>query len=237
MTRHWAITAGVAATVVAVGGIAVAVASDDEPADAVSANTAAVAVQARWGQQSGGQAAGGGGPAGRQHGRAMQQQRQPQQDHAATADLPEATSIDAATADELRYMAEEEKLAHDVYAALADSYDARQFSTIAAAETRHLESVRVLLDRYQVDDPTAESTPGEFTDDSLQQMYDELVARGAESLAAAAEVGVLIEQTDIDDLTAAIAGTDADDVAQVLGSLRDGSYRHLAAFERLVERA
>lgn len=51
-------------------------------------------------------------------------------------------------------MAEEEKLAHDLYTAFADRYEVRIFGRIAAAETNHLTAVRTLLDRYDVTDPT-----------------------------------------------------------------------------------
>src|SRR5664279_2013629 len=42
-------------------------------------------------------------------------------------------------------MAEEEKLAHDVYVALAASTGDTRFTRIATAETRHLDAVRALL--------------------------------------------------------------------------------------------
>jgi hypothetical protein len=134
-------------------------------------------------------------------------------------------------------MVEEEKLAHDVYVALGEVYDARQFTNIARAEVQHQDSVRTLLDRYGLDDPTTGMPAGEFVNDGLQAMYDELVASGSASLADAAAVGITIETTDIADLTEAIDATDAADVIQVLSSLRDGSEKHLAAFERLADRA
>jgi hypothetical protein len=159
------------------------------------------------------------------------------QQHDPTANLPAATSIDEATERELLYMVEEEKLAHDVYVALAETYDVPQLVNIPRAELTHQDAVRALLDRYGLDDPTVGAASGEFTNDQLQAMYDELVESGSASLAAAAQVGITIETTDIADLTSAVEGTDAPDVVQVLTSLRDGSERHLAAFERLAERA
>jgi hypothetical protein len=144
--------------------------------------------------------------------------------------------ISDATAQELLYMAEEEKLAHDLYITLGAQFDARQLDNIARAETRHLDAVRVLLDRYDLGDPTSEVT-GEFTDPDLQALYDDLLASGSTSLADAAQAGITVERTDIADLTDAIAIADAPDVVQVLSSLRDGSERHLAAFERLADRA
>lgn len=267
MTRRWAVGGAAAAAVLVAGAGAVAIASpwnDEADATAAASTGAAVATQARWGQGNGqgngvtngsgpsqfpgrGQGQGYGSTQGQgsgqgyggQHGRSGHQQgpanRQQHGDPA--ANLPASTEISDATAQELLYMAEEEKLAHDVYVALSEQYDARQFTNIARAETRHLDAVRVLLDRYGLDDPTMGADAGQFDDETLQTMYDELVAEGSTSLAAAAQAGITIEQTDIADLTDAIAGTDAPDVIQVLSSLRDGSQKHLAAFERLADRS
>ena len=152
------------------------------------------------------------------------------------ASLPASTEISEATARELLYMAEEEKLAHDLYVALGERFEARQFDNIARAETKHLDAVRVVLDRYDIDDPTSDAS-GEFTDPTLQALYDDLLASGSTSLAAAAQAGITVETTDIADLTDAIEGADAPDVVQVLSSLRDGSERHLAAFQRLADQA
>jgi hypothetical protein len=55
----------------------------------------------------------------------------------------------------LQAMAEEEKLAGDLYQAFADKYSAAVFDRIGAAEDQHLATVRALLDRYGLNDPTA----------------------------------------------------------------------------------
>ena len=49
------------------------------------------------------------------------------------------------------------------------------------------------------------------------------------------EVGVIIEETDIDDLKAAIAVTDNKDILTVYGNLMNGSLNHLAAFNSHIE--
>jgi len=183
------------------------------------------------GQGSGGQGTGQGAAQGAGQGAQQRMQHDP------AASLPAATSIDETTEQNLLYMVEEEKLAHDVYVALGEVYDVPQLTSIPRAELAHQDAVRVLLDRYDLDDPTIGAAEGEFSNDALQSLYDELVAAGTTTLADAAQVGITIETTDIADLTEAIDATDAADVVQVLSSLRDGSERHLAAFERLADRA
>jgi hypothetical protein len=235
------------AAVVAAGCVVAGVASASPDSDATpdDSTTAAAhaAQQSRWGDGRGngnGDVQGDAHAHGQAHGQGQGQatgQAAAPTAHESAAALPAASSIDSATEQNLLYMVEEEKLAHDVYVALGEIYDARQFTTIPRAEVQHQESVRTLLERYQLDDPTVGMPPGEFVDDDLQALYDELVATGSVSLADAAAVGVTIEMTDIADLTEAIDATDAEDVAQVLSSLRDGSQRHLAAFERLADRA
>lgn len=140
---------------------------------------------------------------------------------------PEAESPVAA---QLAYLIEEEKLAHDVYVTLGDIWGARIFDSIAASENAHQEQVAALLVAHSVVDPRAD-TVGVFTDPALQSLYDDLIAKGSRSLADALQVGVTIEQTDITDLSEAIAAAPAD-VVTVLQRLLAGSQNHLAAFER-----
>lgn len=146
-----------------------------------------------------------------------------------TSTYPSGTLTDAQKA-ALAGIAEEEKLAHDVYVVLADSTGDARFTRIAASESRHLEAVRAMLERYGIADPTAGRPDGSFASDEVRKLYDELVAEGTASLTAALGVGQKIEKLDIADLDKAAAGLDAPDVAAVYAHLKAGSERHLAAF-------
>ena len=140
------------------------------------------------------------------------------------------TASDSETAT-LLHMVEEEKLAHDVYVALADETGLRVFDRIAVSEARHTDAVRALLDARGIDDPTAGAAAGEFTDPAFDELYADLVAEGSASTDAALQVGVQIEQLDIADLEAAIAETDQADIDAVYGNLLTASGHHLTAFE------
>lgn len=148
---------------------------------------------------------------------------------------PASAATPAETAAMLQAMVAEEKLAHDVYVTLGDLYDVRTFDNIARAETKHQDAVRVLLDAYGVTDPTIGDAVGVFDDPEVQALYDSLVARGDDSLAAAAQVGITIERLDIADLRTALADDQPADVARVLENLMAGSERHLAAFTSLAD--
>jgi hypothetical protein len=142
-----------------------------------------------------------------------------------------ATGLTATEASDLRYMREEEKLARDVYQALGATWTAATvFQRIAQSEQRHMDAVKVVLDRYGIADPAATTKPGAFVDPALQKLYDELVAEGSVSLAAALQVGVQIEQVDIADLQKALAETSNADLEQLYGNLLRGSQNHLKAF-------
>ncbi len=134
----------------------------------------------------------------------------------------------------LLYMREEEKLARDVYQVLYSKWNVRIFSNITVSEQRHFDAVGTLISRYKLTDP-AQETAGVFTNPDLQALYSQLIAKGSISLLDALQVGVTIEETDIDDLKAAIAVTDNRDVLTVYGNLLNGSLNHLSAFNSHIE--
>ncbi|MEU3253360.1 DUF2202 domain-containing protein [Streptomyces sp. NPDC006997] len=139
-------------------------------------------------------------------------------------------TLTAARKTTLANTAEEERLAHALYAALAERHDARVFAHVARAETRHLTAVRTLLDRYDVADPTARQAAGEFTDPAVQATYDRLLEQGTESLSGALEAGRTVETDDVAALTKALSGLTAPDTRQVYTHLLAASERHLTAF-------
>jgi hypothetical protein len=127
-------------------------------------------------------------------------------------------------------MADEEKMAHDVYVTLGTRYpELWQFARIQRSESMHQAAIRNLLTRYDVTDPTAGLAVGTFATDRIQGLYDGLV-NGATSSAAALDAGVTVEETDIADLTKALDGLSAQDVTFVYTNLRNASEDHLAAF-------
>ena len=135
---------------------------------------------------------------------------------------------------EVVLMANEEKLAHDVYVALADLYDVPVFERIAWSENQHQTAVNHLMENYEIAGSPFEMEAGVFTDAGIKTLYDDLVAQGSESLAAAYGVGVQIEELDIADLKTAMEGLEeaAPDVFHVYSNLLRGSERHLTSFQR-----
>jgi hypothetical protein len=130
----------------------------------------------------------------------------------------------------LSLMAEEEKVANDLYIAFGELYGDKVFDRVSSAETKHLSAVQVLLERYSLADPTAELAPGEFSSESMQKLYDSLFAQGSVSRDGAVEAARTSEKNDIRDIAAAAESVTAPDVLAVYSHLLSGSEKHLAAF-------
>lgn len=134
----------------------------------------------------------------------------------------------------LLFMAEEEKLAGDAYKTLNDKWNVRVFDNIGRAERTHEAAVNTLLERYSLPDPTKGA--GEFSNVTLQKLYDNLVSRASSSAEEALRVGAAIEEIDILDLEERMAQTDKEDILLVYGNLVRGSENHLRAFVNNLQR-
>jgi hypothetical protein len=91
--------------------------------------------------------------------------------------------------DGLLKLKEEEKLARDVYSALFGSWGNQVFANIAHAEENHLQAVIFLIQNTGVND-TAKLLPGKFTNPDLEELYNQLVLKGSESIEAALSTGL-----------------------------------------------
>lgn len=147
-----------------------------------------------------------------------------------TASTTTATDLSVEEIASLKFMREEEKLAHDVYVALYSLWGANVFYQISLSETTHTEAILKLLTKYAIDDPAASTAPGEFVDPALQTLYNTLMAMGQVNLIEGLKVGALIEETDIHDINEKMAITDEADILNVYTSLLCGSRNHLRAF-------
>lgn len=136
--------------------------------------------------------------------------------------------------DGLLFMAEEEKLARDVYLAMYDLWGQATFRNIANSEQTHMQSVLDLLEGYGAAAPVLEE--GQFANPDLQALYDQLIAQGSQSLTDALKVAAAIEEIDILDLRERSAQTDEEAILTVYASLESGSENHLRAFTRTLSR-
>ncbi len=216
---------------IVLGAGAVAVYNTSQAASAQAAAPAAAAIaanpQINLNAQGGGNGAANGNGAGNTQNQTVQQP-------AAVHTLPAPTDLSDAEAEGLLYMREEEKLAHDVYVTLYQTWGLPIFDNVAQSEQQHSDSIKALLDIYALDDP-ASSELGVFTNPDLQGLYNDLVARGGASVAEAIKVGAAIEEIDILDLQARLAQTDNADIVQIYNNLLRGSENHLRSYVRTLQ--
>ena len=133
--------------------------------------------------------------------------------------------------DGLMYMREEEKLAHDVYSVLYDTWGQGVFENISNSEQTHTDAIVELINRYDLHDPAEGNDIGVFTDATLQSLNDMLVANGSTSLIDALMVGAAIEEIDMIDINHYIDQVEEnDDILLVYENLLKGSRNHLRSF-------
>jgi hypothetical protein len=130
----------------------------------------------------------------------------------------------------LLYMREEEKLAHDLYLSFYEKWGLPVFQNIASSEQTHTESIEMLLDKYGIPDPAADNPTGVFTNTALQDLYNQLIAQGSQSISDALKTGAAVEEIDILDLRLRSAQTSQPDILQVYQNLEMGSRNHLRSF-------
>lgn len=131
---------------------------------------------------------------------------------------------------DLLFMREEEKLARDVYLTLFEKWGTPVFANIATSEQQHMDAMLILLNTYKLPDPAAATVVGEFVNTELQELYDALIQQGNQSVLEALKVGGIIEETDIEDINAAIETSRLAKIDSVYENLLEGSYNHLRAF-------
>ena len=145
------------------------------------------------------------------------------------------SSLSAVEKTDLLFMREEEKLARDVYLTLYETWRLAVFSNIASSEQSHMDALLKLLRMYRLPDPAAGNAIGEFTNPTLQSLYDTLMEKGRLSALDALQVGGIIEETDMRDLVGAIDRSDNADIDATYENLLCGSRNHLRAFARNLE--
>lgn len=154
------------------------------------------------------------------------------------APLPtQDVSGDQATAEQLTYLIEEEKLAHDVYQAMYEKWGSQVFDNIVKSEATHQTELLAVMQNRGVADPRSDKL-GVFTNDDIQSLYDKLIAQGNQSKTEAYKVGKAIEELDIADIKKFLSQLNpADtDVKATFEQLMAGSEKHLVAFNRQLSR-
>jgi hypothetical protein len=149
--------------------------------------------------------------------------------------LPVEGLSDAERASVIR-LRQDEKFARDVYTVFGQKWDLPIFDNIARAEQRHYDFVGLLIERYELEDPVVDDTPGVFADPELEKLYTEFVARGEGSMEGAFRAGATFEDLDLADIEDMIDASDNADILFIANNLAKGSRNHLRAFAKMLDR-
>ena len=139
----------------------------------------------------------------------------------------EKQDVSAIEIDLLQKQYEEEMMANELYTSFYDKYGIETFKNIAQSEAKHMQAVKALLDRYEIEVPTDY--------DHIKDLYEELKSDWSKSAFDALEVWVKIEFVDIEDIVKAIKTTDNDDIKIVFTNIGWGSYNHLRGFLKAID--
>jgi len=131
----------------------------------------------------------------------------------------------------LLYMLEEEKLAHDIYVEMYAKWGLMPFSNISKSEKYHNQLIQNLLDSFNIEYKNYE-TSGEFENQAIQKLYNNLLEKGNISVENAIIVGATIEELDILDLENRLLLTENSSIKSTFDILIMGSKNHLRAFNR-----
>lgn len=135
----------------------------------------------------------------------------------------------------ISYVREEEKLARDLCLTMYEQWGLKFFQNIGDSEAAHSDVAKRLIIRYELEDPVGEDEVGLFSNETLRELYKQLIAQGTLSRIDAIKVGAAIEEISILDLEKYLLQTDDSEIQLVYEGLLEGSYGHLHSFVRMFE--
>ena len=145
-----------------------------------------------------------------------------------------AAALTTGERDGILFIWEEERMAEDLYLELYKNVKLPIFLNVANSEQIHMDSVKVLMDRYGLNE-TVQDGDGVYANETLQKIYDDLLVSGEKSPEDALKAAALVEETSVHDLEIQISDTDKPEIISVYGGLLMGSEKHLRSFVRALE--
>jgi len=99
-----------------------------------------------------------------------------------------------------------------------------------------MDAVKILIDKYGLEDSMKSGEVGVFNNPEFQKLYDDLIEKGFKSKADAIQVGMTIEDLDIYDLEKFMKETSNEDILRVFDNLNKGSMNHMRAFDKQLKK-
>jgi hypothetical protein len=128
----------------------------------------------------------------------------------------------------MRFIWEEEMTARDLYISFYNETNQSIFLNLVRSEQNHMDQVKSIMDRYGVSTPVPDQ--GALENQTLIQIYTDLLSRGNRSDKEALMAAATFEEISITDLQKEIAATDNQEVIAVYQGLLAGSRKHLRSY-------
>lgn len=146
----------------------------------------------------------------------------------AAEEIATKTELTQTDSEALLFMLEEEKLARDTYQYLDNLWGINQFANIKLSEQTHMDAIVNLLRKYEIEYSILPM--GQFSNQKLQDLYNQFVADGQLNTGNALQIGATIEDLDIVDLEEYINATSNQSIIDVYKNLQCGSRNHIRSF-------
>ncbi len=140
-------------------------------------------------------------------------------------DVGEITEAEDAT---IASLLERKRLAVELGNQFAGMWGLSVFALVSTGDTGAISDLYKLVFRYGAFSGEM-ATAGEFSDSALQDLYDALLAQGATSLSGAVQAMLAVKELEIQQLSAAIGGTDKEDLLVVYQNLLKVTQNQLRA--------
>lgn len=141
----------------------------------------------------------------------------------------EESRIDREERQNLENTRQFEKLARDILSNFYHKYDLEIFGDIADSEQTHMDAMKVLLDRYEIEDPIDEDTPGIFSEETLNDLYQDLLDESGPELWEPLAIGAFLEEMSIHYLEESMDENDNEDIEVIYTAMRNASINHFRA--------
>lgn len=143
----------------------------------------------------------------------------------------EAVTLSPREEEGVLFIWEEEKVARDLYSELRRETNLSIFTDLARSEQSHMDQAKSLIDEYGLEIPV-EDEPGAFSNQTLEDLYNDLLSQGRRSQEDALKASAAFEEISIVDLKKELETADNDDVKAVYQGLLAGSRKHLRSYVR-----
>ncbi|MCL9808891.1 DUF2202 domain-containing protein [Flavobacterium luminosum] len=126
------------------------------------------------------------------------------------------------------FMLEEEKLARDTYNYMNNLWGLSLFNNIKNSEQSHMDAIVTILEQHNIEYTILPE--GQFSNQNLQNFYNQFIIDGQVSSVEALKIGATIEDLDIVDLENYINESTNKSLILAYQNLQCGSRNHLRSF-------